>query len=99
MGFTRFLEKALEEAFGQIEDPNQVMSEAADQLRSESRSEESISTALEASADNWSDEKVTESPRAAQVIDRCCDDPDCARNAEKLLVRKTSQFSWENMIH
>mmetsp|Transcript_107673 Transcript_107673/g.131390 ORF Transcript_107673/g.131390 Transcript_107673/m.131390 type:complete len:300 (+) Transcript_107673:37-936(+) len=63
----RFLEKALEEAFGQIEDPNQVMTEAAEQLRSESRSEESVSTALE-------------------VIDRCCDDPDCARNAEKLDV-------------
>lgn len=63
----RFLEKALEEAFGQIEDPNQVMQEAAEQLRSESRSEESVSTALE-------------------VIDRCCDDPDCARNAEKLDV-------------
>eukprot|EP00435_Cladocopium_sp_Y103_P060950 s1508_g22.t1 len=63
----RFLEKALEEAFGQIEDPNQVMQEAAEQLRSESRTEESVSTALE-------------------VIDRCCDDPDCARNAEKLDV-------------
>ncbi|CAJ1441557.1 unnamed protein product, partial [Effrenium voratum] len=43
------------------------MTEAADQIRSESRSDESISTALE-------------------VIDRCCDDPDCARNAEKLDV-------------
>eukprot|EP00913_Durusdinium_trenchii_P009266 g8707.t1 len=68
----KFLEKAMEEAFGQIEDPherdpNKVMTEARDQLVSEARSEESITTALE-------------------VIDRCCDDPDCARNAEKLDV-------------
>eukprot|EP00434_Breviolum_minutum_P022174 symbB.v1.2.019575.t3/scaffold1605.1/size109642/3 len=63
----RFLEQAMEEAFGHIEDPNQVMAEAGDQLRSETRTEESVTTALE-------------------VIDRCCDDPDCARNADKLDV-------------
>lgn len=63
----RFLEQAMEEAFGHIEDPNQVMAEAGDQLRSTTRTEESVSTALE-------------------VIDRCCDDPDCARNADKLDV-------------
>mmetsp|Transcript_47478 Transcript_47478/g.111035 ORF Transcript_47478/g.111035 Transcript_47478/m.111035 type:complete len:300 (+) Transcript_47478:38-937(+) len=62
-----FLEKAMEQAFGQVEDPNKVMEEARDQIMSDTRTNESISTALE-------------------VIDRCCDDPDCARNAEKLNV-------------
>lgn len=61
----RFLEKAMEEAFGKVEDPNAVFKEAAEQLRSPDRSDESITTALE-------------------VMDRCCDDPDVARNAEKL---------------
>merc|ERR1719454_785030 len=46
-----FLEKAMEEAFGQIKAPD--------------RTDTSITTALE-------------------VIDKCCDDPDCARNCEKL---------------
>jgi len=63
----RFLERAMEEAFGHVEDPNKVMVEARDQILSPERTDESISTALE-------------------VIDRCCDDPDCARNAEKLDV-------------
>jgi len=60
-----FLESALAEAFGKIEDPNKVMLEAINQLKAEDRTGASIMTALE-------------------VIDRCCDDPDCARNAEKL---------------
>eukprot|EP00930_Biecheleria_cincta_P006404 TRINITY_DN107405_c0_g1_i1.p1 TRINITY_DN107405_c0_g1~~TRINITY_DN107405_c0_g1_i1.p1 ORF type:complete len:317 (-),score=61.75 TRINITY_DN107405_c0_g1_i1:47-946(-) len=62
-----FLEKAMEAAFGMIEDPNKVMQEARDQIISEGATDESIITSLE-------------------VIDRCCDDPDCARNAEKLDV-------------
>eukprot|EP00931_Biecheleriopsis_adriatica_P096497 TRINITY_DN70140_c0_g1_i1.p1 TRINITY_DN70140_c0_g1~~TRINITY_DN70140_c0_g1_i1.p1 ORF type:complete len:308 (+),score=80.58 TRINITY_DN70140_c0_g1_i1:141-926(+) len=57
----------MEEAFGQIEDPNQIMKEARDQIVSESRTDEGIITALE-------------------IIDKSCDDPDCARNAEKLDV-------------
>lgn len=61
----KFLEKALEEAFGQIEDPNKVMQEAIEEIKSEERTDATITTALE-------------------VIDRCCDDPDCARNAELL---------------
>lgn len=60
-----FLEKAMEDAFGKIEDPNQVMAEAITQIKAADRTDESIVTALE-------------------VIDRCCDDPDCARNCEKL---------------
>lgn len=60
-----FLEKAMEEAFGKIEDPNQVMAEAIAQIKSPERTEASITTALE-------------------ILDRSCDDPDCARNAEKL---------------
>merc|ERR1719163_2564700 len=60
-----FLERAMEEAFGKIEDPNQVMAEAITQIKAADRTDESIVTALE-------------------VIDRCCDDPDCARNCEKL---------------
>lgn len=60
-----FLEKAMEEAFGKIEDPNEVMAEAIKQLKAPDRTDESITTALE-------------------VVDRCCDDPDCARNCEKL---------------
>lgn len=60
-----FLEKAMEEAFGKIEDPNQVMAEAITQIKSADRNVSSITTALE-------------------VIDKCCDDPDCARNCEKL---------------
>jgi len=55
----------MEIAMSQIEDPNKVLVEAREQIVSESRTDESISTALE-------------------VIDRCCDDPDVARNAEKL---------------
>lgn len=61
----KFLEGAMEQAFGQIEDPNKVMEEAVTQLRDDSRTNESVLTALE-------------------VIDRCCDDPDCARNCERL---------------
>lgn len=60
-----FLERAMEEAFGQIEDPNKVMAEAVGMITAEDRTPESIITALE-------------------VLDRCCDDPDCARNADKL---------------
>jgi hypothetical protein len=60
-----FLEKALEEAFGSMEDPNQVMLEAINQIKADDRTEASIVTALE-------------------VIDRLCDDVDCARNVEKL---------------
>jgi len=60
-----FLEQALAEAFGKIEDPNKVMLEAINQLKAEDRNGATIMTALE-------------------VIDKCCDDPDCARNAEKL---------------
>lgn len=60
-----FLEKAMEEAFGQIEDPNKVFAEALDHIRSQDRTDESICTALE-------------------LIDRVCDDPDVARNVEKL---------------
>jgi len=63
----RFLEKAMEIAMSQIEDPNKVLVEAKEQILSESRTDESITTALE-------------------VIDRCCDDPDAARNVEKLGV-------------
>merc|ERR1740138_1941449 len=55
----------MEEAFGQIEDPNKLMQEAIGQIQSAERTDESITTALE-------------------ILDKCCDDPDCARNAEKL---------------
>eukprot|EP00747_Dinoflagellata_sp_TGD_P168394 gnl/TRDRNA2_/TRDRNA2_194663_c0_seq1.p1 gnl/TRDRNA2_/TRDRNA2_194663_c0~~gnl/TRDRNA2_/TRDRNA2_194663_c0_seq1.p1 ORF type:complete len:306 (-),score=72.99 gnl/TRDRNA2_/TRDRNA2_194663_c0_seq1:73-990(-) len=61
----KFLEAAMEEAFGQVEDPNKVMEEAINKIKSPDRTDEVICTSLE-------------------VIDRCCDDPDCARNAEKL---------------
>jgi hypothetical protein len=61
----KFLQKAMEDAFGKIEDPNQVMAEAIKQIKASDRSDESIITALE-------------------IIDRSCDDPDCARNCEKL---------------
>mmetsp|Transcript_76906 Transcript_76906/g.152224 ORF Transcript_76906/g.152224 Transcript_76906/m.152224 type:complete len:299 (-) Transcript_76906:69-965(-) len=61
----KFLEKAMEEAFGHIEDPNQVMQEAINQIKAPERTNQSIITALE-------------------VMDRSCDDVDCARNAEKL---------------
>jgi len=60
-----FLQKAMDEAFGQVEDPNQVMSEAIGMLKSPDRDEIIIATALE-------------------VMDKSCDDPDCARNCEKL---------------
>lgn len=60
-----FLEKAMEEAFGKIEDPNQVLAEAISQLKGSGGAEDVILTTLE-------------------VIDKCCDDPDCARNVEKL---------------
>jgi len=60
-----FLEKAMEDAFGKIEDPNEVMAEAIKMIKAPDRTEESITTALE-------------------VLDRSCDDRDCARNAEKL---------------
>jgi len=55
----------MEEAFGKVEDPNQVMAEAIGQIKAPERTNESITVALE-------------------VIDKCCDDPDCARNCEKL---------------
>jgi len=61
----KFLEKALEEAFGKIEDPNKMMQEAVQQIQSPDRNDTSIITALE-------------------VIDKCCDDLDCARNVDKL---------------
>lgn len=60
-----FLEKAMEEAFGHIEDPNKMMEEAVQQIKSEERTDASIITALE-------------------VLDKCCDDVDCARNIELL---------------
>jgi len=60
-----FLEKAMEEAFGQMEDPNKIMQEAISQINAPDRTHESILTALE-------------------VVDRLCDDPDIARNIEKL---------------
>lgn len=60
-----FLQKAMEDAFEQIEDPNKVFTEAIQQIKSAERTEESVYTALE-------------------IIDRLCDDPDVARNAEKL---------------
>jgi uncharacterized protein (UPF0147 family) len=61
----KFLEQALEDAFGKVEDPNKVMAQAIEQIKSQSRTHASIITALE-------------------VIDKCCDDTDCARNCEKL---------------
>jgi hypothetical protein len=60
-----FLEKAFEEAYSHVEDPNKIMFEAIAQIKSEERTDTSIITALE-------------------VIDRCCDDPDCCRNVETL---------------
>lgn len=60
-----FLEKAMEEAFGKVVDPNKVMMEAVGQISSKDRTDEIIATALE-------------------VLDKCCDDVDCARNIEKL---------------
>lgn len=60
-----FLDKAFEEAFGHIEDPNKVMTQALDMIKDVNRTEAMVQTALE-------------------VIDKSCDDPDCARNAEKL---------------
>lgn len=59
------LEKAMEEAYGKIENPNEVMQEAIKQIRLPDRTDASILTALE-------------------IMDRKCDDPDCARNVEKL---------------
>jgi hypothetical protein len=61
----RFLQQALEDAFGKVEDPNKVMAQAIEQIKSPDRTDASIITALE-------------------VIDKCCDDVDCARNCEKL---------------
>jgi len=61
----KFLEQAMEDAFGKIEDPNKIMAEATAKLKATDRTDQSIITALE-------------------VIDKCCDDPDCARNVEKL---------------
>jgi len=61
----KFLEAAMQEAFSHIEDPNQIMLEAVNLIKSEERTDATIITALE-------------------IIDRCCDDPDCARNADKL---------------
>jgi len=61
----KFLEAAMEEAFGKVEDPNKVMKEAIEHIKSPDRTDVSIITALE-------------------VIDKCCDDVDCARNVEKL---------------
>jgi len=43
----QFLEKAMEEAFGHIEDPNKVMQEAISQLKAPERTDQSIITALE----------------------------------------------------
>jgi hypothetical protein len=60
-----FLQQAMEDAFGKVEDPNQVMAEAIGLIKAPDRTDETINTALE-------------------VIDKCCDDPDCARNCEKL---------------
>lgn len=60
-----FLTKALEEAFSNVEDPNEVFREAIDHVRAEGATDEAVLTALE-------------------VADRCCDDPDVARNVEKL---------------
>lgn len=60
-----FLEKAFEEAYSRIEDPNKMVTECIEKLRAEDRTDETIATALE-------------------IIDRCCDDPDVARNIEKL---------------
>ncbi|CAE8653672.1 unnamed protein product, partial [Polarella glacialis] len=62
-----FLEKAMVEAFGEVEDTNGIMKEAAAKITADDRTDESITVALE-------------------VIDYCCDNPDCARNAEKLGV-------------
>jgi len=42
-----FLENAMEEAFGKIEDPNQVVLEALGQIRAEDRTDASICTSLE----------------------------------------------------
>jgi hypothetical protein len=61
----KFLEQALEDAFGKVEDPNKVMAQAIEQIKSPERTDASVITALE-------------------VIDKCCDDTDCARNCEKL---------------
>lgn len=59
----QFLEKAMEQAFAQIEDPNKIFKEAIDQIRDPPVSDELALTILE-------------------TIDRCCDDPDVARNLE-----------------
>jgi hypothetical protein len=42
-----FLEKAMKEAFGNVEDPNKIFQEAIEQIKSADRTDESISTALE----------------------------------------------------
>jgi len=42
-----FLEKAMEEAFGKMEDPNKVLKECIEQIKAETRTDESITTALE----------------------------------------------------
>mmetsp|Transcript_71683 Transcript_71683/g.134056 ORF Transcript_71683/g.134056 Transcript_71683/m.134056 type:complete len:254 (+) Transcript_71683:69-830(+) len=42
-----FLEKAMEEAFGKIEDPNVAFQEAIGQIKSPERTQESIATSLE----------------------------------------------------
>jgi hypothetical protein len=60
----QFLENAMEEAFGQMEDNNKIMQEAINQIKAADRNDALIMTALE-------------------VIDKCCDDVDCARNVEK----------------
>jgi len=61
----KFLEKAMEEAFSKIEDPNKIFAEAIKQASAAERTPESVITSLE-------------------IMDRCADDPDVARNVEKL---------------
>jgi len=58
-----YLEKAMKDAFANIEDPNQIFKEAIDKIREGPVSDELAYTALE-------------------LLERCCDDPDVARNIE-----------------
>jgi len=57
-----FLQRAMEDMFASIEDPNKIFKEAIDKIRDAPTDEQALTT--------------------LEIIDRCCDDPDVARNIE-----------------
>lgn len=77
----QFLQNALEAAFADVEDPNQVFHDAILKFGEEDRNHASMMTALE-------------------IMDRVCDDPDVARNAEKLGgVQAILDVSVDSTVH